>query len=147
MARAGKCSLFLVATLPAGCGYLQSGTWDDDPDNWSRAFGSTRPDDVVVVRSHYWRAPHWSYEGGDLFELQPNDQLRRQLFGQNRLRTIQNPERDPDARPCVAECPDWFAPKPLTAYDVWTYEDDPTGNFRVFIDKTNGHIFLGDFQI
>jgi hypothetical protein len=102
---------------------------------------------VVVVRSHYWRAPHWSYEGGYLFELRPNDGIRTQLFTQNRLKKIQDPDRDPDARPCVGDCPDWFAPKPLTAYEVWTYEDDPAGNFRVLIDKTNGHIFLGDFQI
>ena len=146
-APAGAFALSLLATLLAGCGYIQSGTWDDDPDNWRRAFRSSRPDDVVVVHSHYWRAPHWSYEAGYLFEIRPNDGLRTQLFGQNRLRKIQDPERDPDARPCSAECPDWFAPKPLAEYDVWAYEDDSTGNFRVLIDRATGHIFLGDFQL
>jgi hypothetical protein len=58
--------------LAAGCGYLKSGTWEDDPANWKRAFKSSKPDDVVVTHSRYWRAPHWSYEAGYVFEIAAN---------------------------------------------------------------------------
>jgi hypothetical protein len=46
--------------LVTGCGYLKSGTWEDDPANWERAFRSAKPEDVAVVHSRCWRSPHWS---------------------------------------------------------------------------------------
>ena len=46
-----------------------------------------------------------------------------------------------------AECPSWFAPKPLTEYEIWTYADDASSNFRLLIDKQTGHIFLADYQV
>ena len=37
-------SLLLAATLlSTSCGYVKSGTWDDDPRNWKRAFRSGKP--------------------------------------------------------------------------------------------------------
>lgn len=140
-------ALFISAFLSAACGYVSSGTWDDDPGNWSRAFNSAKPDDVVVLHSRYWRAPHWTFEGGYLFEIQPNTALRTQLFKENQLRRLQNSELGSRARPCFTECPAGFAPKSLDAYEIWTYADDPTGNFRVLVDKATGHIFLGDYQV
>ena len=35
--------------LAAGCGYVKSGTWEDDPSNWKRVFGYGKPTDVVVT--------------------------------------------------------------------------------------------------
>jgi hypothetical protein len=52
----------LVALCMAGCGYFASGTWNDDPRNWSRAFDTVKPPEVVVVHSTYSRFPHWTYE-------------------------------------------------------------------------------------
>lgn len=140
--------LFIIAAvMAAGCGYLRSGIWDDVPQNWDRAFQSTKPDDVVVVHSRYWRAPHWTFEAGYMFEIQPNAALRVQLFGQNRLRKLQDAEIEDATRPCFGECPSWFAPKPLTEYEIWVYADSPNSNFRVLIDKKTGNIFLGDYQV
>ena len=142
-----RSALVATAVVVAGCGYLSSGSWDDDPENWNRAFRSRRPDDVVVVHSRYWRAPHWSFEAGYLFEIEPNEAIRTQLFGENRLRRLQIVESTRGmVRPCFGECPAWFAPKSLDGYDVWVRADDPASNFRVLIDKKTGHIFLGDYQ-
>ena len=139
--------IIAVALAIAACGYVRSGTWDDDQKNWNRAFGTPKPADVVVVHSRYWRAPHWTYEAGYLFELQPNAALRAQIFSQNRLRQLQDAEAAAATRPCFGECPAWFAPKPFTEYEIRVYADDPTGNFRLLIDRQTGHLFLADYQV
>lgn len=140
-------ALLVLSLLLAGCGYIFSGNWEDDPDNWDRAFDTTKPDDVVVVHSQYWRAPHFTYEAGYLFEIAPNAAFRRQLFTESRLQKLEGTELDHEARPCSGNCPEWFAPKPLEAYEVWSYQDDPHSHLRILIDKSTGHLFLGDFQI
>jgi hypothetical protein len=140
--------VLLIAVVVAGsCGYVRSGTWDDAPENWSRAFQSTKPADVVVVHSRYWRAPHFTYEAGYLFEIQPNAAMREQLFSRNRLRRLVDAEVAKASRPCFGECPSWFAPKPLDEYELWVYADEPDSDFMVLIDKKTGSIFLGDYQV
>jgi hypothetical protein len=140
-------AILLIAVLSSGCGYFLSGKWEDDPENWSRAFHSRQPNDVVVVHSLYWRAPHWTYEAGYLFEIEPSETLRKQLFGENALRRIERTEVDGRMRPCFGDCPEWFVPKAIEEYELWKYADDDTSEFRVLIDKSTGRIFLGDFQV
>jgi hypothetical protein len=132
--------LLLAVTAPA-CGYVLSGEWDEDPDNWGRAFHSTKPPDVTVVHSLVWRAPHFTYEGGYFFELEPNRALHRQLFEQNALRRARSDGGGWPRKPW------WFAPKEPRAYEIWRYADDPFGNFRVLIDRSTGHIFIADYQL
>ena len=139
--------LLVAALVAASCGYARSGRWDDQPENWYRAFQTTKPADVVIVHSRYWRAPHWTYEAGYLFEIQSNAAFREQLFSQNRLRKLRDDEIRKAPRPCFGECPSWFAPKRLQQYDIWTYADDQHSNFRLLIDKETGTIFLGDHQV
>lgn len=134
--------VFFVAGATLACGYLRAGKWEDDPKNWKRAFGSIKPPDVVVVHSLYWRAPHFTFEAGYLFEIEPNETLKRQLFTKNRLEPLAA-----DQMRSFGEPPDWFAPRPIEAYEVWGYADEPRGNFRVLIDKDTGTMFLSDFQI
>jgi hypothetical protein len=138
-------AFFLV--LAAGCGYLKSGTWEDDPGNWQKAFRTIKPDDVVVVHSRYWRSPHWSYEAGYMFEIAANDALRQQLFRENRLVRLEGPAAADSKQLCFTECPPWFAPKAIEQYDVWGYAEEPKGNFRVLIDRDTGTIFMTDFQV
>jgi len=134
------CSLVL-----AGCGYLKGGTWEDDPENWEKAFRSAKPDDVVVVHSRYWRSRHWSYEAGYVFEIAANATFRQQLFSQNQLAQLDSPAEAKHM--CFTECPTWFAPKSVDDYEVWGYADDPEANFRVLIDRKTSTIFLTDFQV
>jgi len=133
--------------LASGCGYLKSGTWEDDPANWNKAFRSTKPDDVIVVHSRYWRSPHWSYEAGYVFEIAANAALRQRLFSENRLVKLGGAAAAESKRLCFGECPVWFAPKPVEQYEVWGYAEEPKGNFRVLIDRDTGTIFLSDFQV
>ena len=73
MRRTSSIALSLpVAIVIAGCGYFMAGTWEDDPGNWGRAFESTKPPDVAVVHSKYWRSAHWTYEFEYFFEIAPN---------------------------------------------------------------------------
>lgn len=132
--------ILVIAVCQLGCGYLQSGTWEDDPKNWSRAFRSTKPEDVVVLHSRYFRSPHFTFEFEYYFEIQQNGPLRRQLFTMNKLVR---------AGTIVAfdNAPAWFAPKAADAYDIWKYADEPDSNFRVVIDKSNGNMFLTDYQL
>jgi hypothetical protein len=39
-------SVLSALMLAAGGGYVQSGTWEDDPANWTKPFRSTKPEDV-----------------------------------------------------------------------------------------------------
>ena len=137
------CSLVLAV----GCGYVSSGRWDDEPENWKRAFGWTQPSHVVVVHSHYWRSPHWSYEAGYLFEIQPNDAFHTQLVREKGLRPVQSSEVLENARPCFGECPAWFVPKALESYEIWADTENRGSNFRMFIDKESRAVFFGDYLV
>jgi hypothetical protein len=101
----------------------------------------------VVVHSAYWRAPHWSYEAGYVFELRANRPFRERLFKENRLRQIGGREVDNVKSLCLSDCPAWFAPQPLDQYEIWEYADEPGSHFRVLIDKNTDGIFLADFQV
>ena len=130
-----------------GCGYFTSGTWENDPDNWGRAFQSKKPDDVVVLHSKYWRSPHWTYEFQYFFEIEHNDKLRERLFTQNKLIELEGKDAAEAKDKFSSEFPKWFAPKPASKYEIWVYADDPTGNFEIFIDKETGNLFLTDRQV
>jgi hypothetical protein len=58
-------ALLSLAALFLGtvsCGYFQAGSWEDDPENWYRAFGVAKPDEVDLIHSLYTRYPHWTHE-------------------------------------------------------------------------------------
>jgi hypothetical protein len=133
--------------FPLGCGYFEWGTWEDDSDNWERAFGTSKPDDVVVMHSKYWRSAHWTYECEYFFEIQRNEEFRKQLFGENELVRLEEPDAIRAKGDCFGEVPEWFAPKPGQEYEVWQYADEPKGHFRLFVDKQTGNLFLTDYQI
>tara|TARA_B100000959_G_C14816149_1_gene555928 strand:+ start:491 stop:937 length:447 start_codon:yes stop_codon:yes gene_type:complete len=141
--------VLLVATvvLLAGCGYYKAGTWEDDPKNWERAFNSSRPPDVVVVHSKYWCSPHWSHEFEYFFEIVPTPEFTEQLFIKNQLREIKGEEAETAKLNFFADKPAWFTPGQTTNYEVWVYKEEPDGNFRVFVNKHSGHLFLTDYQV
>jgi hypothetical protein len=69
------------------------------------------------------------------------------LFKENRLLKLEGAAAIESHRPCFSECPAWFAPKAVDEYEIWTYADDPRGNFRVLIDRKTGTMFLSDYQV
>jgi hypothetical protein len=133
--------------LLSGCGYFKAGTWEDDPGNWTRAFRSTKPEDVSVIHSRYWRSAHWSYESAYFFEIAPHVKLKEQLFTKNKLRQVTGDEAAAVKQGLFSDAPSWFAPRGASEYDVWVYADEPRGSFTVLIDKGSGHMFLADHQV
>ena len=147
MRRKAAIVVAVLILLATGCGYVMSGTWDDDPKNWGRAFQSTKPPEVLVVHSKYWRSPHWSYEFQYFFEIAPNADLKKQLFTANKLRRLTGKEAVEARAKVFGDAPPWFAPKGLASYEVWVFADEPERKFKVLIDKSSGHIFMNDYQV
>jgi hypothetical protein len=79
---------------------FESGEWDDDPANWRRAFGADPPPGWQVIRSRFWRSPHWSREEAYHFHV------RIPVSERGPLPRYQETERQECPDP-----PDWL-PKP-----------------------------------
>jgi hypothetical protein len=139
--------VLLIVLFTAGCGYVMAGTWEDDSGNWNRAFQSTRPPDVAVTHSKYWRSPHWTYEFQYFFEIAPNQPLRDQLFTSNKMRQVTGDEATRIRTDVFGNAPPWFAPKGATEYHVWVLEGEGGRHFKVLIDRQSGVMFLNDYQV
>jgi len=131
---------FLLLT---GCGYASSGKWEDDPQNWKREWGYSKPNGVVMTHSWYWRSPHWSREEAFFFQFQWHEELFDQLVKNNKLTRVElSSERKPDY--CF-EKPGWFVPKEPSAYEIWkTRTEDDVILFRDVITK---ELFLYGCQV
>lgn len=140
-------AVLVAAALTAeGCGYFRSGEWSDDPGNWSRAFRSTKPDDVVVVHSYYRRSPHWTYEFQYFFAIAKNAGLQQQLFTKNSLQRLEGESATRAKNNSGDGGPSWFAPGTGDKYEIWVYKDEPRGHFVVLVDKASGALFLTNYQ-
>jgi hypothetical protein len=140
-------ALLLIVLFNAGCGYFMAGTWEDDPGNWDRAFQSTKPPDVTVVHSKYWRSAHWTYEFEYFFVIAPNRHLKDQLFAKSKMRQAAGDEATQIRKTAFSDVRSWFAPKGVTEYEVWVLEDEPDRSFKVLIDRKSGVMFLNDYQV
>jgi hypothetical protein len=124
-----------------------SGEWSDDPANWGRAFGTTKPDEVVVRHSRYWRSPHWTLEYEYFFEVERNAGLAKQAFGGNDLVRVEGEDAVRVRDDAFRERPPWFAPRPAERYEVWILRDQPDSRFRLLIDRETGTWFMADYQV
>jgi hypothetical protein len=130
----------------AGCGYFYAGTWEDDPDNWERAYGYDKPDDINVVHSWYWRSPHFTMEYELYMETTLNKDILHSFLSKGDL-----VERESAADERVEEMmnynsqPAWFVPKALDKYEVWV-GSKPTA-FELFIDRETGHLYWHEIQL
>lgn len=135
----------LVAVVSAACG-SRSGTWEDDPRNWARAFDAAQPKAVTVVHSKYWRSPHWSLEFRYFFQLKAEAEFRREYLDRNEL--VQLPASGVAASiGDRRDVPAWFCPKAPEAYDGWARRDPADGRFRALIDRESGDLYLTDEQL
>jgi len=141
--RASRGVLVVSFLLVAGCG----GTWDDDPGNWQRAFGSTKPSNVAVLHSKYWRSAHWSYEFQYFFEIAANETLKNQFVATNNLRLATATDAERIKSDIVGEVPRWFAPKEATGYEVWATDETADRNMVLLIDRQSGHLFVTDYLV
>jgi hypothetical protein len=139
-------TIFLSVVLISLVACDRSGTWNNDPQNWNRAFHSRKPKDVNVIHSRYWRSPHWTNEFEYFFEIEDNEKLKTQLFSENHLIKIEDKEAQKAMVNFFGEKPEWFIPGKIVAYKIYVYEKEPRGNFRVYINRKSGRIYLTDYQ-
>jgi hypothetical protein len=131
----------------AGCGYFMAGTWEDDPDNWARAFNSTKPDDVIVAHSKYSRFPHFTCEFEYFFHIKANTKLHDQLFSDNDLIHVEDIDEVKQYHVYGSKTPAWFLAKSPEKYDMWRCPDRSPCTYAIFIDKDNNDILVTDRQL
>jgi len=133
--------LFFLLALFVFWEVSRSGTWNDDPKNWRRAFGEDRPKSVRVLHSQYWRTAHFpGDEFGWYFELKVAPEELRKLIRPDLIpvEILENTKMD-------TSCPDrpwWFVPKPLQSYQVW--RSGSADNYRLFVDRATSEAFVSD---
>lgn len=130
--------VFLFILFLTGC---QSGTWENDPKNWERAFDSTPPSEITIVNSWYWRSVHFTLEFEYFFEIIVPNELRQELIFYNDFQKVDSIENI-DLN-FSKNKPKWFVPKEMSAYDIYG-SAEIHDNFKIFIDRETGHIFLTD---
>ncbi len=123
-----------------GCGYLKSGSWTDDPNNWQRAYGGPIPKGWSILHSQYERSPHFTLEQWMFFEVKPPAADFPKII-QPDLTQLEASQAEDQ---CGAK-PSWFTPKPLSQYQIW---GDLSGRsrYRLFIDRRAGLAFFYDCQ-
>jgi hypothetical protein len=125
----------LLLALPS-CG----GTWIDDDGNFRRVFGFSKPQDVEVLHTYYWKSPHWSVEYSYFISLRVDAGFATRLTSAGLMISVAPDEAVLNS--CGDKRPQWFLPKPLTSYEAWIPKA-ATG-YRVFRDKAEGTLFLCD---
>ncbi len=141
-------SLFLLVLVLLLVGCHRSGLWKDDPNIWKRVFKEEQPKDIKIVHSWYWRSPHFTYEFEYFFALAPNEDFRKQALEPGNLLdfTPTNKEEREKVQQFFNEKPSWFIPKPIESYEVLQGKP-PQENFRLFIDRQTGEIFITDYSV
>lgn len=135
----------MALVLLAGC--FSSGSWEDDPGNWERAFQQAKPDNVEVVHSHYWRSAHWTYEFAYSFQIKPSKGLEEKLLSDKGLKQVKPDDADfTRIHDFWGDKPKWFLPKPLDKYEIWIWKEN-SQRFRLFIDRETRELFLTDWQV
>jgi len=127
-------SLMLLAAVLAGCG----GTWTNDSGNFERVFGFSKPKDVQVLHSYYWKSPHWTTEYTYFIELSASQGFTNGLTSMMLPAPIALDGGESNS--CGSPRPRWFLPKPLTSYETWMPK--AAEGYRVYRDKDEGTLFL-----
>jgi hypothetical protein len=138
---------FILMIFLAGCcGYCSSGTWEDDQKNFKRAWGYSKPSEIEMVHSWYWRSAHFTREEAYFFQFQWHEQLFQELVSKNAMKHVEyNGSSDVIAPQFCFDKPQWFIPKPIQAYQTWTCE--PDADCWLFRDVDTNEIFLYACQL
>jgi hypothetical protein len=140
-----RIQIAVLALITAACGYVEAGSWEDDPENWDRAFGGSTPAGVHVTHSLYKRYPHFTHEHELYFELQADREFVDGLISRFQLtKASEDSSRELDRG--GASVPSWFLPEPMNRYDIWIRTRMP-GEMRLFVDKSTGAVHLTHSQL
>ena len=140
--RAARTFTLLVLTVAlSGCGYFRSGTWEDDPKNFQRAFGSRQPPEVEVIHSRYTRYPHFTYEVVFYFQLRMSDAIARRAVEDPQYQQVEGPQAETAKHQVLDDAPAWFAPGDASRYEIWTTREPPGDNV-ILRDRRSGDYFI-----
>lgn len=132
----------IICTTLSSCGYFNSGTWEDDTESWNKVFGEDVPKEVEIVHSRFWKSAHWSYEFEVFFELKTTHSFFKNYFiNNNGVKKVKKLEFQDHY---FQEKPNWFLPKTIENYVIWTNENE---NLKIFVDKKTYHVFYTYFQV
>ena len=139
----------VLGALVSACGYVSSGIWENDPDNWERAFGSKPFDHAKTVHSLYWRSPHFTYEAAYWFEFEPSADFEREIFAPNELVRLESVSPRVRLADFHGKSLKWFAPKRgKDAYEIWGWrERDRLPETHILIDRETRAIFVTAMQL
>jgi hypothetical protein len=140
-------SLFVFITIffLESCGYLFSGTWEDDNKNWTRAYNQPLPDSINLIHSWYWRSPHWTLEQALYFETTYNEVIKKTFISDSTVKTLNY--KDTINIDFFNQRPKWFIPKPYKFYHIWRGCKGEYDHFIFLIDKENEHMFWTDYEL
>lgn len=126
-------------------GAMNAGTWEDDPENWKRAFGVEQPPDLRILHSRYWNSGHFTHEYAYYFEVEASPRWREGFWREHGL-LQEPPERVMGSLPPLSgnNIPDWFAPGTSDQYIKWEGAKD---GLWVWVRKSDGRLFLHNRQV
>jgi len=133
-------SAVVVAACLQSCGG-ESGSWEDDPGNWGRAFDGVPPADVTVIHSRYLKAPYCFPEVEYFFQIKcpanfVDDWIRKDDL--EKVPPVEDTALDDPRRPV------WFIPGPIQNYEIWMSSSDSDDPFRIYREKASGMVYLTD---
>lgn len=124
---------------------IVAGTWEDDPNNWYRAFQEPVPSGVTVIHSKYWKSDHFTHEYIFYFEVKASDEWKNNFIKEGNL-VLFTPSRDDDEQFYRStKQPIWYLPGYVSDYEVWGEAGYNYGT--IFIHKETGHIFFDGGQL
>lgn len=134
----------MVALLVSGCGFFKSGSWENDPKNWERAYGEKAPTAIVVHRSYYERMPHPVFkEFAYFFEIDDSSAARSYLGFGSVLKKTPSRIRDVDFLALRDSRAVWFPNGDSSGdFEVWRPQD--TSLYAVLVDVTHKRLFITD---
>ena len=135
-----KILIILTSFIAISCGYVNSGTWVDDPDNWERAYNEPKPDNIEIIKSEFTRYPHFTYEFDFYVQIKPNVEVIRGFLGTRNLKQIEYSDIV-----TAGQTPNWFVPGEQSDYEIYRSQNN-FDNLELFINHQTGEIFWIESQ-
>ena len=122
-----------------------SGEWENQDKNWERAFsGQSKPDNVKILNSYYWRSPHFTYEAQYFFRLEVGEEYMNTWIQHSKCKLTASTVVEADF---PNDRPDWFVPKELSKYKIWRPSDDQFSQFRIFKNLETNEFYVTDTEL
>ena len=135
----------LILTLcfvSVGCGYVSSGTWNDDDRAWNWAFGESIPDGVTVNHSKYWSSAHFTSEYIWHFDLTLNAEAVKNIESDDDFKRL---TLEMDKNRLGSDDPAWFLPNGSSGFDVYRSISNP--DFKIYLNPITMRSYWTSMQL